>query len=343
MAVYLPLLVLVATMAEVSSAPLYHGCLDNISTALPYCDHTLSYEARTEDVLKRLTIDEKVGLLSPHDAPNYCGAHASPVPSIGLPDWRWLTEANTQVAGCTSDGKRCSTVFVGPTGMAASFNRSSWYAKGDVISTEMRVHNNLNQAPGFGGVALSGFGPNINCVKDPRYGRNSELPGECPFLSGSYAVAYTKGMQQVSAKTGHLKMLAYLKHYTAYNKESGRFTWKANVTTFDFWDSYLPQYEMAFKEGSTSGAMCSYFTANGVPSCGSDWLMNQLVRKAWGRPDAVFMSDCSAVANFEKNGFAVNDTDASAKALNGGLDVYGGWGDHVRRRQRAPLCVGTAS
>ena len=183
--------------------------------------------------------------------------------------------------------------------------------------------NNLNS----GASALSAFGPKINLVKDPRYGRNSELPGEDPFLSGSYATSYVQGMQQVSG--GQQKMLAYLKHYTAYSKEASRFTWVANVSDFDMWDSYLPQYAMGFQEGNASGAMCSYFAANGVPSCGSDFLMNQVVRGTWGRPDAVFMSDCSAVANMIKTGYAHDEQDASAKALNGGLDVYGGWGDHL--------------
>jgi beta-glucosidase-like glycosyl hydrolase len=298
--------------------PSFHGCLDNVSMALPYCDTRLSFDARAADLVSRLTIDEKVNTLAGQDAPNYCGAHAAAVPRVGLPAWRWLTEANTDVLGCVAGTSRCSTVFVGPEGIAASFNRTSWGLKGDVVSTELRVHNNAGDTD-----ALSGFGPNINTVKDPRYGRNSELPGECPFLAGTYAVAYVRGMQQVSKTTGFVKMLAYLKHYTAYNKEAGRFSWGANVTDFAFGDSYLPQYKMGFVEGGASGAMCSYFAANGVPSCGSDWLMNQLVRTQWGRPDAVFMSDCSAVANFLKNGFATNDTSTSAKALNAGLDVYG--------------------
>ena len=75
------------------------------------------------------------------------------------------------------------------------------------------------------------------------------------------------------------------------------------MTDFDMFDSYLPQYKIAFTgKGMPSGAMCSYFAANGVPSCGSNFLMNEMVRTKWNRPDAVFMSDCSAVANFLKNG-----------------------------------------
>jgi hypothetical protein len=66
-------------------------------------------------------------------------------------------------------------------------------------------------------VGLTGYGPNINMVKDPRYGRNSELPGEDPFLTGTYAQHYVQGMQQWSTGAHpHLKMVAYLKHYTAY-------------------------------------------------------------------------------------------------------------------------------
>ena len=75
----------------------------------------------------------------------------------------------------------------------------------------------------------------INLVKDPRYGRNSELPGEDPYLSGELATAYVRGIQQHD-KRGRLKARAYLKHYSAYSKEGGRFRWNANVTPFDWYD-----------------------------------------------------------------------------------------------------------
>merc|ERR1711907_699114 len=142
--------------------------------------------------------------------------------------------------------------------------------KGDVISTEMRIANNMGQ----GETGLTGFGPNINTVKDPRYGRNSELVGEDPYLAGEYGTEYTKGLQQVDPN-GQLKMLAYLKHYTAYSVESSRFTFTANVSMFDLWDSYLPQYEAALTQGQSSGAMCSYFAPNGVSCCGNDYLLNK--------------------------------------------------------------------
>ena len=126
-------------------------------------------------------------------------------------------------------------------------------------------------------------------VKDPRYGRNSELPGEDPVLTAEYAVAYVKGMQQVKTGKGGkpvLKMLSSLKHYTAYSVETSRFTFSANVTEFTLHDSNLPQYEAAFVDGKASGAMCSYFAPNGVSSCGNEYLLNDRIRSAWARPDA---------------------------------------------------------
>ena len=152
------------------------------------------------------------------------------------------------------------------------------------------------------------------------------------MLTAEYATSYVGGMQQTkTGKNGkpYLKMLSYLKHYTAYSVETSRFTFSANVTNFTLHDSNLPQYEAAFTRGGASGAMCSYFAPNGVSSCGNEYLMNYLIREKWERPDAVVMSDCSAVGNMMKNVMHLNQTQASAQAMNAGLDVYGGWGDNL--------------
>ena len=254
------------------------------------------------DIIGRLSLPQKIAMLSPTQKP-YCACHTADVSAIGMPHYKWLTETNSAVDTACIDSTHCPTTFVGPTGMAASFNRSSWFLKGDVVSTDLRVLNNQ----GNNDIGLTGFGPNINTVKDPRYGRNSELPGEdpcehthaalrllaqptqlthgrrvkCTDLTGEYAVQYVKGCQQVSSKPGDKpfpKMLAYLKHYTAYNVETSRFTFSANVTQYDFFDSYLPQYEAAFTVGNASGAMCSYMAPNGVSSCGNSWLLNEMIR-----------------------------------------------------------------
>ena len=87
----------------------------------------------------------------------------------------------------------------------------------------MRAFNNLAWHRGNANdkIALTGFGPNINIARDPRFGRASELPGEDPTLNGKYAASMVQGMQQLDS-AGHPKMIAYLKHYTAYSKEQNR-------------------------------------------------------------------------------------------------------------------------
>jgi hypothetical protein len=191
------------------------GCSTPTALHHSYCDPALTFEQRADALIKELSTDEKIDLLAPFKTP-FCNVHTVGVPRVGVPQYTWLTEVNSNVqAGCRHQKggpEQCPTTFIGPLGIAASFNRTSWYLKGDVISTEMRAF-----APG----SLSGFGPNINLLKDPRYGRNSELAGEDPTLAGEYAVAYLKGMQQwAGAGAGvRIKMNAYVKHYTACESE----------------------------------------------------------------------------------------------------------------------------
>ena len=273
------------------SGPRYRGCTDpGAASKWPYCDVTKSDGERVDSMLALLNLTDLIALISPTEKP-FCMSHTNAIPKAGLPKYVWLTETNSCVmiedglksclsvpAGSASTG--CVTVFVGPTGMAASFNQTAWAGKGTVMSNELRAANNVGQDTG-----LSGFGPNINILKDPRYGRNSELAGEDPFLSGSYAAAYGNAMQVLGSgknslgKKKYQKMLSFVKHYTAYNVESHRFTYSANVSQFDFWDSYLPQFEMAFvSPGKTDGAMCSYFAPNGISMCGNPALLNGMLR-----------------------------------------------------------------
>ena len=145
-------------------------------------------------------------------------------PALGLPGWSWLMETNSAINSACLGPDRCAVTFTGPPGMAASFNRTSWFLKGSVLGTEERALANAHGRrllPPSSLAALTGFGPNINIARDPRFGRNTELPGEDPYLTGAYAVEMVRGMQEPDAN-GYPKMLAYLKHFTAYSQETGR-------------------------------------------------------------------------------------------------------------------------
>ena len=214
--------------------------------------------------------------------------------------YAWLVEANSAAAAScyTADPTekyRCATTFVGPMNMGASFNKTSWRLKGDVIGTEFRAFNNLGWDRGGQQLGLTGYGPNINIARDPRFGRTSELPSEDPVHSGAYGREMITGMQTQDA-AGHPKMLAHLKHYTVYSREQDRMHSEANVTTYDLHDSYLAQYEEAFK-ANASGVMCSYDSINGVPACANDYTLNQMIRQKWGASNAFVSTDCGAVLN----------------------------------------------
>jgi beta-glucosidase-like glycosyl hydrolase len=221
----------------------------------------------------------------------------------------------------------CATNFPSPAALAASFNETVWKTKGRVISDEMRAFNNNNGvrfSEGSGAyIGLTGFGPNINLARDPRWGRNSEVPSEDPFLTGSYAVGYVQGMQ-VGDDPKYLKMIAGLKHYAAYSVEDDRPTFIPNITTFDLWDSYLPHFKMGFAAdgGNAQAVMTSYSGVNGVPSCDNDFITNQIVRGAWNRSDVLVGTDCGAINDsLYYQHYAADVVDAAVKALNGGTDM----------------------
>ena len=114
-----------------------------------------------------------------------CAFEDGGVPRLDIPSYTWCTETNTGVSTvCLEEGK-CATTFPSPAALAASFNRSLWAAKGATQSTEQRALFNLgavrDDAMGSP-IGLNGWGPNINTVRDPKYGRNSELPSEDPTL-----------------------------------------------------------------------------------------------------------------------------------------------------------------
>ena len=178
-------------------------------------------------------------------------------------------------------------------------------------------------------VGLNGWGPNINIIRDPRYGRNSELASEDPFLSGEYATEMVKAMQAPSANGRCMKTHASLKHYTAYSIEADRSGIDEVISAYDLHDTYLPQYEAAFVKGRAAGVMCSYNSINGVPMCGNEALLNGQIRGAWNRSDALIVTDCGAVVNMVSSLTPSSRrlkrlVEATALSINSGVDLETG-------------------
>jgi beta-glucosidase-like glycosyl hydrolase len=316
-------------------SPNYWGCIEEEARALQYCNRSLPIDERVQDLLSHLTLDEKIGAIAPDPTEgNVCDTHTRGVPRIGLPGYMWLVEDNTAVASACLDNRTCATQFSGPLSMGATFNRTAWYLKGSVLGTEhralmnlnwMRFNHNTTEYLGF-----TAFGPNINQPRDPRFGRTSELPGEDPYLSGQYALHMVRGMQQRD-KFGYPKVFAYLKHFAAYSRETGRGHDTHNITIHDLYDTYLPAFEAGMEEAA--GVMCSYNGINGVPSCANSYLLNDVLRKQWNRPMAHVTTDCGAVSNLlGPPAGATDGPTAAAWALMNGSDIEMGsmiWSEHL--------------
>ncbi|KAI5072734.1 hypothetical protein GOP47_0012840, partial [Adiantum capillus-veneris] len=216
------------------------------------------------------------------------------------------------------------------------------------VSTEARAMYNVGQA------GLTYWSPNINIFRDPRWGRGQETPGEDPFVSSEYAVAYVCGLQGQeynedlrhltilngrSSMQNTLKVAACCKHFTAYDLEAWggytRYTFDALVTLQDLVETYHPPFKSCIQEAQAMCVMCSYNRLNGVPTCADNHLLSNLVREEWGLKGYV-TSDCDAVAVvYEYIGYAASPEDAVADCLNAGMDLN--CGTYVSRHAAVAL------
>ncbi|KAH7683511.1 Xylan 1,4-beta-xylosidase protein [Dioscorea alata] len=312
---------------SVQSAEPPFSCASIPSKNYNFCNAKLSIQQRVDDLISKLTLDEKISQL---------GDIAPAIPRLGIPAYKWWSES---LHGVSNSGKgiyfngtiRSATSFPQVILSAASFNPNLWYLIGQVIGTEARAIYNAGQAEG-----LTFWAPNINVFRDPRWGRGQETPGEDPETVSRYAVSYVRGMQgdsfnnkkggvTASSSSTGLKVSACCKHYTAYDLDNWekvvRYTFDAKVTAQDLVDTYQPPFQSCVQEGHASGMMCSYNRVNGVPTCADYNLLSKTARASWGFYGYI-VSDCDAVSIIhDAQGYAKAPEDAVADVLQAGMDV----------------------
>ncbi|ONI35067.1 hypothetical protein PRUPE_1G513200 [Prunus persica] len=292
------------------------------TSSYPFCKTTLPINQRVQDLVSRLTLDEKISQLV-NSAP--------PIPRLSIPSYEWWSEALHGVAdvgkginlyGTISNATSFPQVIL----TAASFNEHLWYRIGQVIGTEARALYNAGQATG-----MTFWAPNINIFRDPRWGRGQETPGEDPLVVGKYAVSYVRGVQGDSFEGGKLKVggrlqaSACCKHFTAYDldnwKSVTRFGFDARVSEQDLADTYQPPFKSCVQQGQASGIMCAYNRVNGVPSCADYNLLTKVARGQWDFHGYI-TSDCDAVSIIrDVQGYAKTPEDAVGDVLKAGMDV----------------------
>ncbi len=281
---------------------------------LPYLDTSLSADERAKDLLSRLTLDEKISMMT----------NGSPaIERLGIPEYNWWSEA---LHGVGRSGT--ATVFPQAIALAATFDDKGVYESFDMVSDEARVKYNQSVRGNTRGQyrGLSYWTPNINIFRDPRWGRGQETYGEDPYLTSVMGMAVIKGLQG-DGKGRYDKLHACAKHYAVHSgPEWNRHTYNAaNIPPEDLWETYLPAFKAAVLDAGVREVMCAYNRYDDEPCCSSSKLLKQILRGTWGYDDVV-LSDCGALGDFftpEPHGHGTHATayDAAADALLTGNDL----------------------
>ena len=276
----------------------------------PFYDPKLPVQKRVEDIVSRLTIEEKVVLMQ----------MASPsIPRLGIAPYHWWTEA---LHGMTHD---LSTVFPQAIGLAATWDTDLHFKVATAISTEGRAKNFEYRANNIfdSMTGLDFWSPNVNIFRDPRWGRGQETYGEDPYLSGRFGIAFVKGIQ--GDDPVYFKAIATPKHYAVHSgPEAMRHQFNAVVTDQDLYTTYLPQFEAAFREGHAHSVMSAYNALNGVPDSCNKRLLTDILRTQWGFDGYVVGDDGSVADIYTNHRYAPSGVETSALAVKAGNDLDSG-------------------
>lgn len=279
---------------------------------LPYQNPDLSPEKRADDLLQRLTLEEKAALMQ----------NTSPaVPRLGIKAYEWWNEA---LHGVGRAG--LATVFPQAIGMGASFNDELLFQVFTAVSDEARAKSTEFSKQGelkrYQGLTM--WTPNVNIFRDPRWGRGQETYGEDPYLTSRMGMAVVNGLQGPSTEK-YDKLHACAKHFAVHSgPEWNRHSFNAeNISPRDLWETYLPAFKDLVQKANVKEVMCAYNRLEGDPCCGSNRLLTQILRNEWGY-DGIVVSDCWAINDFytpDAHETHPDKAHASAASVLSGTDV----------------------
>lgn len=288
---------------------------------LPYQDPNLPIEQRVEDLMSRLTLHEKTRLMR----------NGSPeIKRLGIPAWDWWSEA---LHGVGRNG--ISTTFPSCIGMAASFDDELIGKVFTAVSDEARAKNTQMRREGKPTgkyQCLSFWTPTVNIFRDPRWGRGQESYGEDPYMNGRMGAVVVRALQgdletsnQKAETSKYKKLYACAKHFAIHSGPE-KLRHSMNIESLparDLWESYLPAFKVLVQDAGVKEVMCAYQRFEGDPCCGSNKLLQHILRDEWGF-DGVVVSDCGAIGDFwqpNKHLVSKDQPAAAAKAVLSGTDV----------------------
>ena len=307
----------------------------------PFQDPAAPVEARIDNVLSLMTLDEKIAVL---------GARGIKVPRLGIKGTgigeaisgvvlggggdAVMAEAMAdpqaamqamQAAGFDMADMDMSAMMAKPVattqfpegvGLARTWDPALVRQAGAVIGSEARyIYENEKTARS----ALILLTPNADLARDPRWGRTQESYGEDPFFNGTIAVALIKGLQGDDPK--YWQAASLLKHFLANSNERGRYGSSSDFDARLFREYYSVPFRMGFVEGGARSYMTAYNAWNRVPMT-SNPIIRNITMKEWG-VDGVICTDAGAFTNqVSKHKFYPNRTEAAAATIKAGISMF---------------------
>lgn len=314
----------------------------------PFEDVSLGVEQRVEDLLSRLTLEEKLALME----------HRQPaITTLGMPAYSWWNEA---LHGVGRNGK--ATVWPMPIALAASWNTEMVYGIFSDVAVEAcemffaaRSSDTamaLREPTDYTGLTF--FTPNINILRDPRWGRGMETYGEDPYLTALMGAQCVNGLQHpwqlleapiVPKEESHkisrisrspsfsttanyaadepLTTAACLKHLAVHSGPEGvRHEFDARVSPRDLWTTYLPAFEYIITHTDVQQVMCGYNRLNGEPCCTNRDLLMDILRNKWGY-DGLLVTDCWALNDCWERDSVTPRHETHASAAAAAADAFG--------------------
>jgi beta-glucosidase len=273
----------------------------------PFQDPENSIDIRADDLINRLTLEEKASLM----------VYNSPaIERLGVPEYNWWNEC---LHGVGRAGK--AKVFPQSIGMAATFDDELIKQVATAISDEARAkhHAALKKGNRAQYTGLTFWTPNINIFRDPRWGRGQETYGEDPYLTSRMGTAFVRGLQGDDPK--YLKASACAKHYVVHSgPEELRHYFNALPDETDFRETYLPAFK-ALVDAGVESVMCAYNRLYDEPCCGSKYLLNEILKEEWGFQGHI-VTDCGALDDIWTRHKVVDEkAEAAAMAANAGVNL----------------------
>jgi beta-glucosidase len=300
-------------------------CKSSPQSKYPFCDPSRSPEDRASDLISRLSIEQMIAQTS---------SIAPAIPELGINAYNWRSNC---LHGWSASGGHWTanltwTVFPAPIGLGASFDPDLVELVGSVTSDEGRALHNLMLAYEKGesteAAGLNCFSPNVNILRDPRWGRLQESFSEDPYLLSVQGAAYSKGLQFGEDKN-YLKIGACAKHYVVHNgPDNTRARFIANTSLHDLYDTYLPAFKSQVYAAKVSQIMPAYSGVNcskqpdGAPDVANKFLLWDVLRTQFEAPNISIISDNGGVSEvYATHKYVATAEEAAAVCMNASNDL----------------------